>query len=104
MLYKLNVLGPTIYPAVFSQDAIHCCDNLVPWVQERQVPVFFARTDGAGTLLSQLSSDAGWEALGRWGGCQKYGLERVGMLFWEVKSALIVLKQVGSQIWNLSLD
>lgn len=64
--------------------------------------MFFARTDGAGTLLSRLSSDSGWGVLGKWGVCQKYGVERVGVLFWEMESALIGLKQEGSQTWNLS--
>lgn len=64
--------------------------------------MFFARTDDAGALHSRLSSDTGWEVLGKWGVCQKYGVARVGMLFWEVKSAVIGLKQEGSQTWNLS--
>lgn len=31
-------------------------------------------------------------------------VERVGMLFWEVKSAVIGLKQEGPHTWSLSFD
>jgi len=78
MLYELNMLGPTIYLALFLQDAIHwlTCGNLMPWMPWEAIPctaflgqmvlVLFSK-DWAGMLMPSR--------LGKWSVCQKYRVQ-----------------------------
>lgn len=103
MVYKLNTLTPTLYPFA----GVYCglpfkltWGNLVPWMLWGSGSLHcFARRDGAGTPFKRsvmLMAKQTWEVLGLWSICQKYSVEWVSIVFWEVKCTVIGIKQKGS--------